>query len=272
MRLLERQIDGSFGLTKPLLDDQIPPYAILSHTWGADSEEVTFEDLVEGSGRDKPGYGKINFCGEQAARDSLTHFWVDSCSIKKSSDSELSEAINSMYSWYRRAAKCYVYLSDVSTIEGYGQQQAAFRNSRWFTRGWTLQELLAPASVEFFTKEGKRLGDKESLKHEIYEITGIPLAALSGAPLSQFTVEARMRWAERRETTRKEDRAYCLLGIFGVFISPIYGEGEHAFTRLEEAINIRSSKGKVLISSLTNLLFKPLCTFLGTSLLMTRRL
>jgi ankyrin repeat protein len=244
MRLLQRQSDGHFQLTKPFLDENTPPYAILSHTWLQDSEEVTYEDLSGNSGLGKAGYKKIKFCAEQAAKDGLTHFWVDSCCIRKSSDAELSEAINSMFKWYRRAAKCYVYLSDISTLDGYTQQESAFRGSRWFTRGWTLQELLAPKSVEFFSKEGQRLGDKKSFERIINEITGIPLSALAGAPLSQFTVEERMRWAKGRTTTRKEDRAYCLLGIFEIFISPIYGEEEHAFVRLKEAIHSRTTESK----------------------------
>jgi hypothetical protein len=167
-----------------LLDKDIGryQYAILSHTWGQPNEEVTFEDM-ESSGRGKAGYKKIKFCGEQAARDGLQYFWVDSCCIKKSSDPELSEAINSMYRWYSRAARCYVYLSDVSIGEDSGHPSQStwewtFRASRWFSRGWTLQELLAPDSVEFFSQEGKKLGDKRSLARQIHEITGISLLAL----------------------------------------------------------------------------------------------
>src|SRR5271154_1252607 len=114
MRLLECKNAGVFSLTKDLIGDDIPKYAILSHTWGADVEEVTFEDLVKGTGKSKASYQKIRFCGEQAARDGLQYFWVDTCCIDKSSSAELQEAINSMFRWYRNAAKCYVYLSDVS--------------------------------------------------------------------------------------------------------------------------------------------------------------
>src|SRR5271155_4413044 len=184
MRLLEWKSDGDFSLTKDLIHD-IPPYAILSHTWGADTEEVTFEDLTDGTGKSKAGYNKIRFCGEQARRDDLQYIWVDTCCIDKSSSAELTEAINSMFRWYREAAKCYVYLSDVS-IRGYDENdhfsrftwESAFRKSRWFTRGWALQELIAPESVEFFSLEGKRLGDKKSLEREVHEITGIAIQAL----------------------------------------------------------------------------------------------
>lgn len=116
----------------------------------------------------------------------------------------------------------------------------AFRRSRWFTRGWTLQELLAPPTVEFFSREGKFLGSKISLKQEIYRITRIPVSALVGQSLANFSVEERMSWAGLRATTVKEDRVYCLLGLFGVFLPLIYGEGEaHARQRLEEEIQKR---------------------------------
>lgn len=119
---------------------------------------------MEGSGQGKTGYKKIKFCGDQAARDDFKYFWVDSCCIKKSSDAELSESINSIFRWYQRAEKCYVYLSDVSIEErkrkrgdqnSQNTSEAALRESRWFTCNWTLQELLAPVLVEFFSREGK---------------------------------------------------------------------------------------------------------------------
>ena len=251
MRLLQLQNDGDFSLTTNLLDDDLPRYAILSHTWEDDSEEVTFEDLVGNSGKGKAGYRKLQFCGKQAARDDLQYFWVDSCCIKKSSDAELSEAIISMFRWYRGAAKCYVYLSDVSIWDAtmddessHFKWEQAFRKSRWFTRGWTLQELLAPASVEFFSSEGQRLGNKDSLKQQLHEITGIPVRALQGSPLSDFSIAERISWAEKRETTREEDKVYSLLGIFDVYMPLLYREGrENAFKRLKKKIG-RLPKGK----------------------------
>ena len=113
MRLLQCNSAGQLSLTKDLIGDDIPKYAILSHTWGADTEEVAFRDLMDGTGKSKAGYDKIRFCGEQARRDGLKYFWVDTCCIDKSNNTELSRAINSMFCWYRNAAKCYVYLSDV---------------------------------------------------------------------------------------------------------------------------------------------------------------
>jgi hypothetical protein len=214
MRLLKLNDDGEFGLTE-FVGDNIPRYAILSHTWGADGDEVTFKDLMKGTGKGKAGYRKIRFCGKQAAADGLQFFWVDTCCINKSSSTELSEAINSMFRWYRDAAKCYVYLSDVA-ISG-SAWEPAFQKSKWFTRGWTLQELIAPPSVEFFSREGERLGDKKLLEGQIHEITGIAAQALQGDPLFHFSVNERMLWAAKRETTREEDAAYSLLGIL-IFI------------------------------------------------------
>ena len=247
MRLLQRSNAGEFSLTKDLVgDDTIPPYAILSHTWN-EGQEVTFQDLMDGAGESKIGYDKIQFCGQQAERDGLRYFWVDTCCIDKSNYSELREALNSMFSWYQNAVKCYVYLSDVLTdkrkannkVSGF-TWELSFRVSRWFTRGWTLQELLAPSSVEFFSREWKRLGDKRLLTQQIHKITGIPESALQGAPLSRFGVNERLSWIENRQTKLEEDKAYSLLGIFGVYVPPIYGEGiARAFKRLMDEIDKR---------------------------------
>ena len=245
MRLLQRSNTGDFGLTIGLEgDDKIPPYAILSHTWN-EGQEVTFQDLIDGTGKSKAGYDKIQFCGQQAEHDSLQYFWVDTCCIDKSNHGELREAINSMFRWYQNAVKCYVYLSDVSTTKQKASDEVseftwepAFRGSRWFTRGWTLQELLAPTSVEFFSKEWKRFGDKRSLKQQIRKITGIPDSALQGARLSQFSDNERFSWMERRQTKLAEDKAYALLGIFDVNIPLNYGEGtKSAFKRLQKEMD-----------------------------------
>ncbi|KAH7397213.1 heterokaryon incompatibility protein-domain-containing protein [Pyrenochaeta sp. MPI-SDFR-AT-0127] len=240
MHLLQLDNTGEFSLVE-FVGSNIPRYAILSHTWGADHEEVTIKDIVKGTGKDKAGYAKIRFCGKQAAKDNFQYFWVDTCCINKSSSAELSEAINSMFRWYHNAARCYVYLSDVSTRGSDGNDlssqrtwKTAFQHSRWFTRGWTLQELLAPTSIEFFSAEGERLGDRNSLMQEIHDITGISIQALKGGPLSQFSINERVSWAKRRETKREEDAAYSLLGIFNVHMPLIYGEGrKKAFSRLQ---------------------------------------
>lgn len=242
MWLLSTNPDGSFSLTN-FIGDAIPSYATLSHTWAADNQELTFQDLKNGLGFGKDGYGKIQFCSEQAERDGLRYFWVDSCCIDKSNSAELRTAINSMFRWYQNAAKCYVYLSDVSTGKHSRSSDLlwdpAFRRSRWFTRGWTLQELLAPRSVEFFSRDGKRLGNKDSLEQQIHEITGIPVKALQGH-VSHFSFNERRLWAANRETTIEEDQVYCLLGIFNVHLPLIYGEGkQHALRRLQDEIDRR---------------------------------
>merc|ERR1712093_430218 len=148
MRLLQFNNDGNFSLTK-FFEDDIPEYAILSHRWEAG--EVTYKDLTNGTSKDKAGCGKIQFCGEQARCDDLEYFWIGTCCIDKSSSAELSEAINPMFRWYQKAARCYVYISDVRKASDMSTEctwGSAFRASKWFTRGWTLQELLAPRSVD----------------------------------------------------------------------------------------------------------------------------
>jgi hypothetical protein len=255
MRLLEYREGGRFTFTS-FDDNAIPRYAILSHTWGADVDEVTFADFTKGGGKHKPGYKKIRFCREQAQQDGLQYFWVDTCCIDKTDKAELSLAIQSMFRWYQNAMKCYVYLSDVSIKERKADiisteftWEPAFRSSRWFTRGWTLQELLAPSQVEFFSQESKKLGDKTSLKSLIQKISGIPCEALDAAPLSRFSVDERLRWKGDRETKREEDAWYSLSGIFDVEIAPAYSEGAaSAFKRLKGEID----KLEICIQDLRN--------------------
>ncbi|KAF1845557.1 HET-domain-containing protein [Cucurbitaria berberidis CBS 394.84] len=245
MRLLKIEDDGKLSLTKDLIgdDDIVPAYAILSHTWQED-QEVTFDDFINDAGKSKTGYDKLRFCAQQAERDGLRYFWVDTCCINKVNAVELQDAINSMFRWYRDATRCYVFLSDVSATKREANSasfiftwEPAFRRSRWFTRGWTLQELLAPRNVTFFSREGKQLGDREKLKQLINEITGMPIPAVLGVSLDDFSVDERLSWTERRNTTRKEDKAYSLLGIFGIYLPLIYGEGqENAFRRLRKGI------------------------------------
>lgn len=242
MRLLRLQDDGEFSLVEYQGND-VPDYAILSHTWGRDHDEVTYQDIMSRKGKGKSGYSKILFCAEQAKKDDMSYFWVDTCCIDKASSAELSEAINSMFRWYQNASRCYVYMSDVSsgiaTVNDDLSRswKPAFRQSRWFTRGWTLQELIAPAFVIFYSVEGERLGDRDSLKQSLHEITGIAFEALTGCSLSRFSVEERFSWASQRQTKREEDAAYSLLGIFDIHMSLIYGEGrQKSFKRLRKEI------------------------------------
>ncbi|PSK60209.1 proteinral transcriptional corepressor ssn6 [Elsinoe australis] len=231
---------GTVSLTKNFIGDSIPQYAMLSHTWGADDDEPDLRDIRDGTGVEKRGYEKLLFCGERATCDGLRYFWVDTCCIDASNNAEVSEAINSMYKWYAHAAKCYVYLSDVSKTDDPTDTSwtTAFLRSRWFTRGWTLQELLAPPVVEFYSKERRKCGTKKSLKRQISDITGIPVLAFEGSDLSDFSIAERIAWQEQRETKLQEDGAYSLLGICGVHMPPIYGEGKsNAFKRLRREID-----------------------------------
>ncbi|PVH92740.1 hypothetical protein DM02DRAFT_677302 [Periconia macrospinosa] len=245
MRLLRFQDDGEFSLVNFYDEKTIPPYAILSHTWEK-GHEVLFQDIQNGTGKDKKGHKKIKFCEKRIRTDDLQYCWIDTCCIDKSSSSEETKSINSMYRWYQKASKCYVYLADVSVESSRHDNESlddllfetALRQSRWFSRGWTLQELLAPPVVEFFSSEGKFLGDKRSLELQIHGITGISIRALQGRPMSEFNIPERISWAAKRQTTVEEDQVYCLLGIFEVYMPVIYGEGlDHAFKRLRKELS-----------------------------------
>ncbi|KAK0657753.1 heterokaryon incompatibility protein-domain-containing protein [Cercophora newfieldiana] len=215
-------------------DDSIPPYAILSHTW-EDQEEVTFQALSGPlAGAQKKGFLKIQQTCALAAQNGYDWAWVDTCCIDKLASAELSEAINSMFRWYQNAAVCYVFLSD---LEPGANLDTSLPKCRWFTRGWTLQELIAPRVVLFYDRDWKYRGNKDELADLVARTTRIPKDILSHqTALSEVAVARRMSWASRRSTTRVEDMAYCLLGIFGVHMSLVYGERNRAFSRLQETI------------------------------------
>ncbi|KAI1742782.1 heterokaryon incompatibility protein-domain-containing protein [Xylaria scruposa] len=245
-----------------------PPYTILSHTWLPDREEVSYQDLETyhkalrheqtaqaDSISSRKGFKKIQGCCNIASQcHNLEWAWVDTCCINKESSTELSEAINSMFKWYETAAICIVFLQDVQGVrqdiqqdtqnsdnsEDPGNDRFHFRDSKWFTRGWTLQELLAPQQhLLFYNSQWQFIGDMKEdpqLCDIVSEITSIPVAFLTGAPLHEACVAKRMSWASRRKTTRVEDIAYSLLGIFGVSMALLYGEGNRAFIRLQEEI------------------------------------
>ncbi|KAJ4157456.1 hypothetical protein NW754_009099 [Fusarium falciforme] len=224
MRLLNTQtiVVESFD------DDKIPSYAILSHTWEA--EEVTFQDMELGRATSKKGWAKVKDSCSMARKNGFDYVWLDTCCIDKTSSAELSEAINSMYHWYQEATVCYAFLADVSDLAG-------LPKSKWFTRGWTLQELIAPSSMIFLSQTWEELGTKATLDQVISERTRIPKAILSGdQDLEAASVAQRMSWAADRRTTRREDLAYCLMGIFSINMPLLYGEGERAFIRLQEEI------------------------------------
>ncbi|KDR70038.1 hypothetical protein GALMADRAFT_32739, partial [Galerina marginata CBS 339.88] len=212
-------------------DTKRPPYAILSHTWGDD--EVTLQDFETPAATSMAGYAKIKNCFELAIQDGFKYVWIDTCCIDKTSSSELSEAINSMYQWYKSAVVCYVYLFDIQAGDDQG---LPLSKSRWFRRGWTLQELIAPNTLIFYDRTWTEIGTKFSLQEDISKITGIPREALAFKLLSDFSIAQRMSWAAMRETSRVEDTAYCLMGIFDVNMPTLYGEGQRAFFRLQQEI------------------------------------
>lgn len=261
MRLLHtttRTLSEFFG-------KKIPRYAILSHTWG--EQEVSFQDLSRPDHRQQSGYSKIDRCCALAASDGWDYVWIDTCCIDKTSSAELSEAINSMYRWYANAEVCYVYLSDFCSelrqddsirdstlsridlaiqtlanamphgLESFPCSTSHTHNlgrSRWFKRGWTLQELLAPQELIFYDQSWTEVGTKRSLRVEISQITSIQQNHLSNP--ESASIAAKMSWASYRETTREEDLAYCLMGLFRLNMPLLYGEGASAFTRLQHEI------------------------------------
>ncbi|KAH8657927.1 heterokaryon incompatibility protein-domain-containing protein, partial [Xylariales sp. PMI_506] len=241
--------------------ENIPVYAILSHTWQDD--EVSFSDMqdwlpndnfvadqpglrrLSPTVRSKKGFRKIEYTCRQARNHNLGWAWVDTCCIDKTSSSELTEAINSMFQWYQKAARCYAYLADVLNLDRAPKKQLEQRimASRWFTRGWTLQELIAPKNMTFYSQEWEYLCERVELDNVIAKTTSIPTelmqfgaARSSGPGLQAYSVAQRMSWAANRRCTRLEDTAYSLLGIFDINMPLLYGEGNNAFLRLQEEI------------------------------------
>jgi hypothetical protein len=221
---------------------QIPAYAILSHVW--EEEEVTFSDIATlNKAAEMKGFMKIVGACERALKDGLKYIWIDTCCINKESSAELSEAINSMFMWYKNAHICYAYLSDVLGGEDPNSLHSSFAMSRWFTRGWTLQELLAPLRVVFYGANWVDIGTKATLHETISTVTGIRVEHIvgisdggNGLKLDGLPVAVKMSWAAHRLTTREEDMAYSLMGLFGVNLPLLYGEGGKAFTRLQHEI------------------------------------
>lgn len=268
MRLIQFFDNGDYCLTsRPSeispepLDDK-PFYGILSHRWGPAGDEITFQELMDGKRRSiresdlaRVGFRKLQFCQQRAAKEGLRYFWIDTCCINKQDQSELSYALNSMFHWYKQALRCYVYMSDVAcTTGGEAVQNMTFENSQWFKRGWTLQELIAPTSVVFYSGEGTYIGSKRSLEKEIHQITKIPVKALrDSSSLGTFSAEERFKWTHGRKTTRPEDMAYCLLGIYDVWMTPIYADGDwqtlksRAIEKLKSEIKDKRGKEEVVV-------------------------
>jgi hypothetical protein len=233
-----------------------PEYTILSHTWG--DQEAPLEVFLPrprwqraAAWLRKRRYPKVVGACRLAKSQGYDWIWIDTCCIDKSSSTELSEAINSMYGYYEKSAVCFAYLVDVGVDVSSPKQELAdaLVHSRWFTRGWTLQELIAPSSVEFYNKEWALIGNKTSLSSHLEKITSIPAGLFSPAwynlcaggmarqSLRLLSVAQKLSWASTRQTTRPEDLAYCLMGLFDVHMPLLYGEGEtKAFTRLQAEI------------------------------------
>ena len=259
-----RLINASTYKLEEFYGDEIPLYAILSHRWG--KEEVLFQDMESQQGRKKKGWTKIAKCCEVAKSHGWDYVWIDTCCIDKSSSAELSEAINSMFEWYAKAGVCYAFLSDVQLISkaeeestknyllehgllisqpgplaGYEPEASfqpeasyvaeGFMSSEWFRRGWTLQELLAPARMLFLDRDWAPIGNKQSLSSHIS--TAAHIAREHLFDFATASVAQKMSWASQRMTTRVEDEAYSLFGLFGIHMPLLYGEGKNAFLRLQ---------------------------------------
>lgn len=218
-------------------EDGIPEYAALSHTWG--SEEASLQEWTQHSSpgeSTKRGFLKVLSACELARRDGFQHLWVDTVCIDKTSSVEVTEAINSTFQWYRDAKVSYAYLEDMEHHPG-STLFDQLRTCRWFTRGWTVHELIAPKTVKFYDHIWSMVGTKSALVEEIANITSISEKVLRDSEeIMRQSVAQRMSWFARRRTSRKEDVAYCTLGIFDVNMLPMYGEGTKAFIRLQEAI------------------------------------
>ncbi|KAI0006819.1 heterokaryon incompatibility protein-domain-containing protein [Xylariaceae sp. FL0662B] len=238
-----RLINTSTLVLEEFTGTEVPAYAILSHTWEP-NQEVSLQEwhpflrrLPLSRPRKKKGYAKILAACREARKQKLDYLWCDTNCINKSSSSELTEAINSMFSWYRGSSVCFVYLADVSCPLDKGLEPGGdFERSRWFTRGWTLQELLAPNEVLFYSANWELLGDKYDLRERISAITLIDEYYVQFSAVSSANTARKMSWVSRRVTTRLEDLAYCMLGILGVNMPLLYGEGSRAFVRLQEEI------------------------------------
>ncbi|KAI6167851.1 heterokaryon incompatibility protein-domain-containing protein [Pisolithus thermaeus] len=245
-----KKVDPEEIVLKELDDEELAKikYGILSHCWGNRKEEVQYKEmdaLIRMGGpsrkklRQRSGYHKILRSCEQAWKDGLAWLWVDTCCINKESSAELSEALNSMFRWYEDSERCYVFLHDLDakilpTISNSEMFPDSSGWPRWFSRGWTLQELVAPSVVHFFNKDWRFIGDKKHRAQTISSITRVPSRVLiHGLDAHRHSAAQIMSWAADRKTTRTEDRAYSLMGLFGVHMPMLYGEGKNAFRRLQ---------------------------------------
>ncbi|RPD54413.1 HET-domain-containing protein [Lentinus tigrinus ALCF2SS1-7] len=246
-----RLLNTTTGRFQVIIDPRSVRYAILSHVWSRPEDgpgykpEQSYQDVarrIAQAGPDGDALSKLSEKIRKACEIARMHgfefIWIDTCCIDQTSSAEVSESINSMFEWYSCSNVCYAYLDTVEPKDHARQKVSHFRRSRWFKRGWTLQELIAPQNVLFLSKAWTIIGTKYSLAHIIEEETEIDAEVLRYNRMpSQVPVAQRMGWASKRSTTKTEDAAYCLVGIFGVNLTPIYGEGAaNAFIRLQKAI------------------------------------
>jgi hypothetical protein len=231
MRLLKCHSDGEFRL-HDFHGSEIPPYAIVSHLRNED--DITFEDVGKVTDITKPGWQKLNFYNALITEHQLDYFWIDSCCVDRSSEAELTEMINSLFNWFQNARYCFAHLSDVENFSW----EDSFWISKWFSRSWTLPALIAPKEIEFYSQNGRLLGNRKSLERNIQKITGIPSLALLGSyRLYSFNATTIFSWASRRSEEIPEDEAYALLSLFGVSMPAMYGEGKpQAFRRLQKQL------------------------------------
>ncbi|KAK0712746.1 heterokaryon incompatibility protein-domain-containing protein [Lasiosphaeria miniovina] len=255
-----RLINSSTCKLEEFFEPTIPPYAILSHTWEAD--EITLQEFTLAPGNQnilsKRGYVKVAASCRVAALQGFAYIWVDTCCIDKANPADLSECINSMFKWYQGSAICYAYLSDIDWQRSGGQQydneEQAFSMCRWFKRGWTLQELIAPSSLHFYDVNWNRIGSKRLLRYSISKVTRIDEGVLNNSGLLHTVPAARrLSWAATRSTQRIEDRAYSLLGIFDVNMPMLYGEGDRAFLRLQHEIFAQNPDLSILCWDASNI-------------------
>ncbi|KAI6110692.1 hypothetical protein EDD16DRAFT_1231821 [Pisolithus croceorrhizus] len=213
------------------------PYAILSHAWRV-GETHHFHEIGTENVRIQPGYEKVEMCCELARQDGLDYVWIDTCCADANSSAAHTERTISAYTWYQQAQVCYTYLDDVDGSEDPREGYSTFRRSRWFKRAWTLQELLAPKHVFFFAKDWTMIGTKAGLSNVISGMTGIHKDALEHPErVPSFSIATRMSWAKERTTSKEEDRVYALMGLFGVNLPILYGEGEtRTFLKLQNEI------------------------------------
>ncbi|KAL8297709.1 hypothetical protein RB601_002961 [Gaeumannomyces tritici] len=236
-------------------DSTIPPYSILSHRWGR--EEVDFLGMRSERRHQLQGFGKLSRYCALSLEEGYGYGWMDTCCIDKSSSAELSEAINSMFQWYQDASICYAYLGDVTTPRGSNPTFSnSFRDSQWFKRGWTLQELIAPDSVVFLNSEWDEIGTRTTLGPLLHDITGIHDELFKpsirrgrglSALLRRYSIAQKLSWASRRTTTRIEDEAYCLMGLLDVNMPLLYGEGKKAFLRLQQLVMDQSDDASIFV-------------------------